>query len=210
MVLLWNKVVPSLHFLCPTLLAICIITHSHLQIASHSSIPTALCQSPSWKDNMVQLTLYNMQQSSKNQCLCYTELGQNAKSVFATFYAQVYTYASYGSVNTMTGSGATCSFVANILNICQYQLSVRLSDTLLIFKVRFETLGGLQGSGVCGAKKQWNQWQRAKWREVRVPPYCDLVALNSSLFLCHFVSHLQWHRSHGSVQCHCCKSCRWR
>lgn len=57
----------------------------------------------------------------------------------------------------MTGTGATRSFVASILNICQYQLSVRLSDTLQIFKVRFETLGGLQGSGVCAAKKQWNQ-----------------------------------------------------
>lgn len=56
----------------------------------------------------------------------------------------------------MTGA-ATCSFVANILNFCQYQLSVHLSDTLQIFKVRFETLRGLQGSGVCAAKKQWNQ-----------------------------------------------------
>lgn len=57
----------------------------------------------------------------------------------------------------MTRTGATRSFVASILNICQYQLSVLLSDTLQTFKVRFETLGGLQGSGVCAAKKQWNQ-----------------------------------------------------
>lgn len=101
------------------------------------------------------------------------------------FCAQVYTYATYGSGNIMTGTGAPRSFVASILNICQYQLTVRLSDTLQMFKVRFETPRGLQGSGVCAAKKQWNQWHGAKWREVRAPPYCDLVALNSSLFLCH-------------------------
>lgn len=43
----------------PRCRSICIITHSHLHIASHSSIPTALCQNPSWKDNIVQSTLYN-------------------------------------------------------------------------------------------------------------------------------------------------------
>lgn len=57
----------------------------------------------------------------------------------------------------MTGMAVTCSFVANILNICQYQLSVLLSDILQMFKVRLETPGGVQGSDVCAATKQWNQ-----------------------------------------------------
>lgn len=154
MVLLWNKVMPSLHFLCPTLP---VHLHYHTFSSPHS-IPLFNPNSPLSKPvNMVRLTLYNTRPSSKNQCLCYTEMGQNAKSVFATLYVQVYTNASYGSVNAMTGTGATWSFVANILNICQYHLSACLSDTLQIFKVRFETLGGLQGSGVCSAKKQWNQ-----------------------------------------------------
>lgn len=42
----------------------------------------------------------------------------------------------------MTGMAVTCSFVANVLNSCQYQLSVLLSDTLQMFKVRLETPGG--------------------------------------------------------------------
>lgn len=208
MVLLWKEGMLSLHFLCPTLPSICIITRSHLHIASHSSIPAALSQNPSWKDNIVRLTLYNTWPSSKR--ISATLSWDKMQSQFFNSHAQDYTDASYGSINTMTGTGATWPFVANILNICQYQLSVHLSDTLQIFKVRFETPGGLQGSGVCAAKKQWNQWHGAKWREVRAPPYCDLVALNSSLFLSRSVSHLQRHRSHGSVQRHCCKSCRWR
>lgn len=53
----------------------------------------------------------------------------------------------------MTGMAVTCPFVANNLNICQYQLSVLVSDTFQMFKVRLETPGGVQGSGVCAAKK---------------------------------------------------------
>lgn len=161
--------------------SICVITHSHLHRAftSHSSIPAVLSQSISWKDNMALLRIYNTAEQSKSASIL-TQVRNKVWS-HSNFYLQVYKRASHGSVNIMTRMAGRCPFVANILSICPYQLSVLLSDTLLMFKVRLETPGGFQGSDVCTAAKQWNRWHRAKWRGVRVPLYCDSVALNSSV-----------------------------
>lgn len=104
------------------------------------------------------------------------------------------TNITYRSVDIMTGMGVTCSFVAKILNICQYHLSVCLSDTMQMFKVRFETPGGVQGSGVCAAKKQWNQWHWAKCRERG--QRASLLWLGGFKFLPVSMSHLQWHIDH--------------
>lgn len=116
--------------------SICVITHSHLHRASHSSIHQASLKAS--KDNMALLTIYGIYDTAKHVKISFytnAALGGNIKSLQLLF-------TSLQARSPWEREHNGCSFVASVLNICQYQLSVLLSDTLQMFKVRLETPWG--------------------------------------------------------------------
>lgn len=199
MVLLWNKVMPWV-FTFPLLHAARPFALSHIHISTEH--PTPQSHQPSLKASLERTRDEKIRHGKAGKISFYTnpDLGQNVKQLQILFTSL---QATNGSVNIMAGVAVTSPFVADILNSYQYQLSVLLSDILQMFKVSWRPLGGFKDQVFV---QPWNQWHRAKWREVRVPFYCDL----GDIALFHLEPQLQRCRAMRSVQRQGCGSYRSR